>query len=303
LIPQLKDIYLYNNYDLIDTIKRYTYDYVSSTYSASEIMVFTYNSQQLPSNNSFFSITNNTSNPLHLFWKTSFEYNSQNQLIEQKDSLNNSPTDSTFIELNYHRYTYNTFGKIDTFERISLEDSSSLFQTISFYDSNNDLDYYDTYYYDADSSSLYKKYTTSYLKNPTIQFNTIAVDESISVFQAIEFYQDPFTYRIDKITSFQYGTQDTMPVSILHYGPFLPNNIAQSHCVQAKVFPNPAQDYIRLENIETGMLEIYSTNGQIVNRVELRGDNKVNVSELKHGIYFYKINNNEGVITGRFVKL
>jgi hypothetical protein len=302
-VPELKEKYHYNTNNLIDTTTVYHYASWSNSLEPACIIVHSYDTQQNLIQKCEYVITYNSNDPLHIFTKSTFIYNAQNQISSRLDSNKASSDDSLFYEFKRSRYTYNSIGKLDTLERSYFGDSTDLLRVIQFYDANNDLDYYDAYYYPQDSSTLFKYLTSTYIKSPTMQNSSIAIHPDISHFKPFEYYDDLFLYRIEKFSSYFHEYQDTLPVLIYHYGPFLPNNIAQSHSVQAIVFPNPAQDYIRLENIETGMLEIYSINGQLVNTVELRGDNKINISDLKSGIYFYKINNNEGVITGRFVKL
>ena len=72
------------------------------------------------------------------------------------------------------------------------------------------------------------------------------------------------------------------------------------------VYPNPASEII---NFDIGMFKdfqllIYNQLGQVVLEDKLtQGNNTINISNLKKGIYFYKLQNtNEKTISGKFVK-
>ena len=72
------------------------------------------------------------------------------------------------------------------------------------------------------------------------------------------------------------------------------------------VYPNPASEII---NFDIGMFKdfqllVYNQLGQVVLEDKLtQGNNTINISNLKKGIYFYKLQNtNEKTISGKFVK-
>ena len=55
-----------------------------------------------------------------------------------------------------------------------------------------------------------------------------------------------------------------------------------------QVFPNPAQNYIKLEGdkIEEGILNIFDQQGQLVLKTEIENTNWIDISNLQNGIYF-----------------
>ena len=72
------------------------------------------------------------------------------------------------------------------------------------------------------------------------------------------------------------------------------------------VYPNPASDII---NFDIGMFKdfqllVYNQLGQVVLEDKLtQGNSMINISNLKKGIYFYKLQNtNAKTISGKFVK-
>ena len=71
--------------------------------------------------------------------------------------------------------------------------------------------------------------------------------------------------------------------------------------------PNPVKDMLRLEikdTIEVNVLKIYNTLGQLVMDVpHAKTIRSVDVSALKSGNYFLKIDSNQGSSTLKFMKI
>ena len=74
-----------------------------------------------------------------------------------------------------------------------------------------------------------------------------------------------------------------------------------------KIYPNPANDVLNIESkktIEVTSINIYNTLGQIVLVIPNAQQTKlVDVSSLKSGNYFVKINSDKGSSSVKFVKL
>lgn len=74
------------------------------------------------------------------------------------------------------------------------------------------------------------------------------------------------------------------------------------------LFPNPTDQLLNLEvkvkvEIEIKKIEIYNLSGQLVGRIEYNQDiSSINVSSLRTGIYFIKIQTDKGVFNSRFIK-
>ncbi len=63
---------------------------------------------------------------------------------------------------------------------------------------------------------------------------------------------------------------------------------------QIKIIPNPASDYLQIPGINNASISIYDYYGRIVLRIQNVSENqKVNISSLKQGFYFIKINKNK----------
>ena len=60
--------------------------------------------------------------------------------------------------------------------------------------------------------------------------------------------------------------------------------------INTKVYPNPCQDYINIENANAKKLSIYNVYGQLVNEYSITSDNFViNTQSWKGGVYVLKI--------------
>ncbi len=72
-----------------------------------------------------------------------------------------------------------------------------------------------------------------------------------------------------------------------------------------EIFPNPTTDIlnIAIEDMENGIMNIYSTNGALVKEVQLNGShNSINVTDLHNGCYFIRIYYGDKEIKGNFAK-
>lgn len=79
---------------------------------------------------------------------------------------------------------------------------------------------------------------------------------------------------------------------------------AEAHAARNyTLYPNPAKDELRIENgeIQINRLEILDLSGKVVCQYD-DSKNKINISALSRGIYFVKIETDNGVVTRKFIK-
>lgn len=69
------------------------------------------------------------------------------------------------------------------------------------------------------------------------------------------------------------------------------------------VYPNPANDYIMINNTENVNIEIMNELGQVVKTESLNGSAPLNLSDLDRGNYFIKISSENASVVKKFVKL
>ena len=69
---------------------------------------------------------------------------------------------------------------------------------------------------------------------------------------------------------------------------------------QLAIYPNPAKDVLRIENIADNQeVTIYSINGAALKRVVVSGDSEINISELRPGMYILSAGN----MISKFIKM
>ena len=69
---------------------------------------------------------------------------------------------------------------------------------------------------------------------------------------------------------------------------------------QLTIYPNPANDVLRIENISDNQeVIVYSINGAIVKKVVVSGDNAIDISELHPGMYVIEAGN----MFSKFIKM
>ena len=69
---------------------------------------------------------------------------------------------------------------------------------------------------------------------------------------------------------------------------------------QLAIYPNPAKDVLRIENIADNQeVTIYSINGAVLKRVVISGDSEINISELRPGMYILSAGN----MFSKFIKM
>lgn len=70
------------------------------------------------------------------------------------------------------------------------------------------------------------------------------------------------------------------------------------------VYPNPSNDYIRIEtndNSQPTFIELYDSQGRMVIKEEIPQDKRIQVEHLPRGLYIYKLNYDNTIKTGKIV--
>jgi hypothetical protein len=120
------------------------------------------------------------------------------------------------------------------------------------------------------------------------------------------FIQNGSTNRMDSITwathNVGQGTWDYSFKNRYYYSGFGPDGIQKNENTLLSVYPNPATDYILVDSKDlstNASIVIYDTFGRMVINQPIKG--KVSVKDLSNGIYYYTINNNGKVATGKVI--
>ena len=78
-----------------------------------------------------------------------------------------------------------------------------------------------------------------------------------------------------------------------------PTSIAKRSLESVSIVPNPANDFIRISNVE-GTYQILNSNGSLV-KEGFTGEN-INISELSTGLYFVNVKSENGMVVSKFTK-
>lgn len=72
------------------------------------------------------------------------------------------------------------------------------------------------------------------------------------------------------------------------------------------IYPNPATDRIIIENIDAqqgDMISIYDSRGRVIMNQSLKhGRNEIDISGLTEGLFFIKVEDEQGMLVNKFVK-
>ena len=85
------------------------------------------------------------------------------------------------------------------------------------------------------------------------------------------------------------------------YNPLNINEKADNFII--KIYPNPASDYIYIENIkEKARIEIYNMSGIIQLTADANGDSNINIRNLPDGLYLIKIQTDSNIAIKKLLK-
>ena len=80
---------------------------------------------------------------------------------------------------------------------------------------------------------------------------------------------------------------------------YTPTSVAKRSLESISISPNPANDFIRINNIE-GTFQILNSNGALIK--EGYTSEKINISDLSTGLYFVNVRSANGMIVSKFMK-
>ncbi len=77
--------------------------------------------------------------------------------------------------------------------------------------------------------------------------------------------------------------------------------VSNKNCII--IYPNPANEYITIEGIYPGRIEIMNLQGKIIKKLNTSGTKtEIDISKLESGVYTIRIETNEEIIMKKFVK-
>ena len=81
------------------------------------------------------------------------------------------------------------------------------------------------------------------------------------------------------------------------------SGVPENHDSPIKIYPNPANDYITVETdiFGTSKLELFDIQGSKVFSLDISGNKQISVSQLKTGLYFYRVTSNNKFYNGKLI--
>ena len=76
------------------------------------------------------------------------------------------------------------------------------------------------------------------------------------------------------------------------YDACLITDVEETHDNELTLYPNPANNYVRINGVEAAEVEVYNALGQLVKTIQ--GCNEINVSGLAEGVYLLHITDADG---------
>ncbi|MGB6036699.1 MAG: fasciclin domain-containing protein [Cryomorphaceae bacterium] len=73
--------------------------------------------------------------------------------------------------------------------------------------------------------------------------------------------------------------------------------------VEIALYPNPAVDFVRIENFERGTFSVFDITGAMVKQGVVNGTREISLSDLETGVYIINLLNEEEMASSRFVKM
>lgn len=154
------------------------------------------------------------------------------------------------------------------------------------------------------------------LKNTEIDNEGVTIDLGLQQFEITDLEAIDYNYVIEEVPEGLYNynilvkdaenTTQEGEVSLVEEMIIKLNymvNVDEIASSEFNVFPNPAQNLIKLEVNEEGIANIFDVNGQLMISTSIEaGENTIDVSKLTSGLYLIRINSNEAQAVSKFLK-
>ena len=233
--------------------------------------------------------------------KTEYTYDANDNLIKELNYQWDTQNNSYFFDMktsngydNQNRKIYSVMGGYNP-NTSSWDYWDSTFQ---YYAPNSDID--STMDFTNSPSNTWQpdlknkmEYNNNYTLSDLILPTTLFSEDDIAY----------FNHMLMKINGFEYDNGQ-WPKSFeynVYYSDFVGTGIKTTQKKWVRIAPNPAHDYlfIQMENKQAMDVRIYDVSGRMVKTQAINISTKINIQELKSGIYFIQITDKEHNIQTR----
>lgn len=300
--------------------KSYKYDYTYSSGNLSEEIGYSWNSSTSQWENSWKTVYNYNLNG-DLILITSYNGNGQGQWVNswkdeysysnnQISSMTSYGWDSNSgLWENYYKteYSYDANGN-DTLDiELSWNSGTSQWENSSkteySFAANNDLIMDKFFDWNSSTSTWEVSYKDEYNYNQSFSFSELLMP--FYYYEDIAFFNHMLTDVV--FSEYNYGNLqwDIYGKANFYYSQQVINSVAELENLEFNIYPNPASDYLVIDarNIANNMeIKLFDITGKALIIKEIKSGEKLNISKLKAGIYFYNISIDGVTRFGKIVK-
>ncbi len=301
--------YTYNQYHRLDYFIDYNWTAVVSNWTQINKTLYGYGSSKKNTNsnhNIYFITVYKSDNGWVNYRRTAYTYDDYDNVISEASEGWTAPPSSVGKTLDW-----NTFSKLD----YTYDVSNRLVEYITWYsDGTNLMEYYkNNYTYDeydnVDLQMVYKRqggvwknnnrvinlvYDNSFSSDDLILHNIF--DEKIEIkhmlkSMANEEWTSSSTWQSTGGMNIDYVEVHTL-------------NINREKLFSTKVYPNPSNGFISIEfdkTMSNPRFEIFESNGKRILHKEISNGEKINTSNFKSGLYFYRLSDGYKTSNGKIL--
>ncbi|MBT8232319.1 MAG: T9SS type A sorting domain-containing protein [Saprospiraceae bacterium] len=306
---QSYNAYNYNEDNLLTSVSVYIWNADQDSLLHRREVEYNYNS--LNNLEEIISFSYDLNDGWELDDSTYFQYNELNQLTNEKQYYTVGP-DQIMTIRDEHFYTYNEEGQLIKDLHFTRFDEESN----TWKDADITLNFYYNYGSLAQSLTLDSVPNSFenrlYYESNYSHFQNMPSDR-VLIFQPLNKTTPTFNIHDEKyvqkeVTHYSGGGNSTQILdykAVFYYSPLETSSTEIEIDGEMKLFPNPTSDFITLTLPNASaqiQVEICNIHGQLVKSDELFSGEKIDISFLDKGVYFYSAKVNEIVYGGKFMK-
>ena len=164
----------------------------------------------------------------------------------------------------------------------------------SLYNSNQnlDIDYYESY--NRDNNLWEKKEKEDFIHDINYGYSSLLLPNDYTEDDQIISY---FTHMLVSLDSYDGGDNNNWELDMkadFYYSSYTINSINKTTKEDLVILPNPTKDFIEIKgDYDKLYISIFDITGKLIKQADIVTSNKIDIRNLKNGIYFIQITDNE----------
>ncbi len=238
--------------------------------------------------------------------KTEKVYDVNFNLLKTTDFIWDSQT-NVYISSYIHNYGYdsqnNNVYDASAFYNVATSSWENSDSSTYFYSSNANLDSSFSFTWDNITNSWELEGNNMMTYDNNYGFSDLLLP--MPIFEDDDMIY--FNHMLTQITGNDYdnGQWNLSFIYDLYYSDFVPTSIGQAERNTISISPNPTQDYfiVNMDGKQLIDIAIYDTTGRLIKTQKTNSNSKINISDLKSGIYFLQLTDaNKQVFSSKLIK-